>query len=313
MKELVTSSLHSVDFERHDVLEDLLHQVLLLDIGAEAHVRLEVATDGCRCLCSVGERSDIGRRGIRLIDLTVIEVEKARLSGAYIGSRRVPALTRERFMDYANKRAALHSDAYHVGDILKAPVSEGIGAVDRIDPNGNIIHRKVFSEGSRDEVLRRTVFLNNVSKLVLVVCCLLAAALRCLLKQALCQHLAPSSLKDLLRLDEGRVGEVISLGGLFAFANELNTREKLAQIVQIGLSDEIVDIRDVFFSCAACRGGRGGVGAFKVCLLDEVASLLDHHDAVIDQVAELDDRFGVLLHFQMICFSKRFFGLILTI
>ena len=87
-----------------------------------------------------------------------------------------------------------------------------------------------------------------MSKLVLVVRGLLAAALRCLLKQALCQHLAPSGLEDLLRLDEGRVGKVISLGGLFAFANELNTREKLAQIVQIGLSDEIVDIRDVFFS-----------------------------------------------------------------
>lgn len=44
MKELVARALNSVHLDWHDVLEDLLHQVLLLSVRSKAHVRLEVAS-----------------------------------------------------------------------------------------------------------------------------------------------------------------------------------------------------------------------------------------------------------------------------
>lgn len=81
MQELVSRSLHSVHFDRHDILEDLLHHVLLLSIRAEAHLRLEVATFTSAYshfvyVCRL-ERGHISRLRSRPICLAVIKVEEA--------------------------------------------------------------------------------------------------------------------------------------------------------------------------------------------------------------------------------------------
>ena len=77
VEELVARTLDSVDLDRHDVLEDTLHHMILYSVCTEAHVWLEVATLGGSCFFSfLLEWLDIGRPRGGPISPTVINLEK---------------------------------------------------------------------------------------------------------------------------------------------------------------------------------------------------------------------------------------------
>ena len=83
-----------------------------------------------------------------------------------------------------------------------------------------------------------------------------------------------------------------------AFANKLNAREELTQIVQVGLPDQVVSLRDVMLPIGPQVEGTLQMGA-----LHELASLLDHYNAVVDQVAHLDKLSCCVLHHHFIWYS----------
>jgi len=59
--------------------------------------------------------------------------------------------------------------------------------------------------------------------------------------------------------------------------------------MQVGLPDKIVDVGDVSWSSGASLRK----GTLLMSLLHKLTRLLDHYNAVIDQVAELDNLFGL--------------------
>ena len=59
--------------------------------------------------------------------------------------------------------------------------------------------------------------------------------------------------------------------------------------MQVGLSDFVVRISDVFLSITI--GLREG--ALEVSLLDQGARLLDHDHAIVDQIAHIDNGFAL--------------------
>ena len=75
----------------------------------------------------------------------------------------------------------------------------------------------------------------------------------------------------------------------FSLAEDLDSREELTQVVEVSLSDKIISFGDAFLAAGHLPGSR----ILYVCLLDELASLLDHDDAVIDQVAKFHSGFGL--------------------
>ena len=95
-----------------------------------------------------------------------------------------------------------------------------------------------------------------------------------------------------------------------AFANKLNAREKLTQIVQVGLPNQVVSLGDVMLPIGPQVEGTLQMGA-----LHELASLLDHHNAVVDQVAHLDKLSCSVLHHHLygILFSSKKANYILPI
>ena len=77
MEELVARTLDSVDFDRHYVLKDALHHVILYSVCTEAHVWLEVTSFRGGCLLSfLLEWLNIGRGRGGPVAPTVIDLEK---------------------------------------------------------------------------------------------------------------------------------------------------------------------------------------------------------------------------------------------
>ena len=70
----------------------------------------------------------------------------------------------------------------------------------------------------------------------------------------------------------------MSFGHFLTLTDNLNTGKELTQIMQVGLSDFVVSIGDVFLSVTICSGE----GTLEVSLLDQGARLLDHDHAIVD-------------------------------
>lgn len=90
MQELIAGALDAVHLQRHNVLENSLHHVLLLRVRTKAQVRLEVAGSG-RIFLLLKWR-DIGRFRCHILSLAVFKVKQARLDGADVGSRLISSL-----------------------------------------------------------------------------------------------------------------------------------------------------------------------------------------------------------------------------
>ena len=151
VQELVSWALDSVNLHRHDVAEDPLHMSLLLRVSPEAQVRLEVTSAVVSAFLLL-EGRDVSRRRRCLLYSVVIEVEQARLDGADVGAGRVSALARERLVNDSEEGASLDGHANHVRDLVDVALSEGLRAVDWVDPHGQVTRLKFLSVGTRTEL-----------------------------------------------------------------------------------------------------------------------------------------------------------------
>ena len=111
-----------------------------------------------------------------------------------------------------------------------------------------------------------------------------------MLKQLSCQDWILTSLNDFIGLNEGILCKVgISSRGTTIFislADNLNAREKLTEVMNVCLSDQVVHI-----SCVIDRSSTECNGGWSLGFVDEVARLLAHDHAVVDQVAQFGDLF----------------------
>ena len=146
VEELVARTLDSVDFNRHNVLEDALHHVLLCCVCAEAHVGLEVTSLGLFSL--ILDWRNIGRRGGGPVSSTVVYLEKTGLNRTDICAGYTMLQVCEGLVDDAYHGATSDSDSNHVGHMLEVAICEGFLAVNRINPHSDIIGLEFLSVGS---------------------------------------------------------------------------------------------------------------------------------------------------------------------
>ena len=170
VEELVSRTLDSVDFNRHDVLEDALHHVLLCSICAEAHVGLEVTSLGLFSL--ILDWRNIGRRGGGPVSSTVVYLEKPRLNRTDICAGYTMLQVCEGLVDDSYHGATSDSNSNHVGHMLEVAICEGFLAVNRINPHSNIFSLELLSIGSCYEVDRGRVLIDDLRVVPLVLLCL---------------------------------------------------------------------------------------------------------------------------------------------
>ena len=68
----------------------------------------------------------------------MIKVEKSRLDRAHIGSR-LGSNFREGLVNHTYLRSPAHSDANEVGYMLKVSLCQGLGSINRVNPDSDIL------------------------------------------------------------------------------------------------------------------------------------------------------------------------------